>query len=211
MRWRDTPATAVVAGVTLLTSALLLLSGSVAGAAIGAGFIPLRWSSVAIPADHLFLLPSWLTPIGATMIHAGLAHLALNLVVLVFCGQQTERALGWGGAVLIYLVGAYAAAVGQWALSPGSAVPMIGASGAISAWVASYALLYGRTQAPAIGPIPARIVHVLWLAAAWVGIQILIGFAGMGGTSVAIGAHVGGFIAGLLLTRPVLLWRWRAA
>ena len=56
---------------------------------------------------------------------------------------------------------------------------MIGASGAISAVVGAYALLYGERRAQAIGPVPAGVVHVAWLAAAWIGIQLLIGLAGL--------------------------------
>lgn len=164
-----------------------------------------------MPADHAFLVPAWLTPLSATLIHGGLAHLALNLVMFVYCGQLAERTLGATGIVSLYVVGAYAAALGHWAFEPGSAVPMIGASGAISAVVAAYALLYGERRARGIGPIPAGVVHVAWLAAAWVGIQLLVGVAGVGGVTIAVGAHIGGFIAGLALARPLLLWRYRAA
>ena len=86
-----------------------------------------------------------------------------------------------------------------------SPVPMIGASGAISAIVGAYALLFGERRARRIGPVPADVVHIAWLAAAWVGIQLLIGAAGMGDVTVAIGAHIGGFAAGLVLARPLLL------
>ena len=82
--------------------------------------------------------------------------------------------------------------------------------------VGTYALLFGQRRAAAIGPIPGGVVHVAWLAAAWIGIQALIGFAGMGlpgagGAAVAVGAHIGGFLVGLALARPLLLWRYRHA
>src|SRR3546814_8144855 len=92
---------------------------------------------------------------------------------------------------------------------PQSHVPMIGASGAISALLAVFALIFSRPQAPAIGPIPSHWVRALWLAAAWIGIQLLIGFAGGAGFgAIAIWAHVGGFVAGLILARPLLRWRF---
>ncbi len=64
----------------------------------------------------------------------------------------------------------------------------------------------------AIGPIPAYVVRIAWLAAAWTILQLLIGFAGgfdslFGG--IAIGAHIGGFLAGLLLARPLLARRFK--
>lgn len=195
----------------MLISAALLLTGSLTEAAIGAGFIPLRWSAERVPADHVFLIPAWLTALTATLVHGGPAHIALNLVMLVYCGIQAERALGSGAIAALYGLGAYAAAAVQWAFDPASPVPMIGASGAISAIVAAYALLYGQRQARAIGPVPAGVVHVAWLAAAWIGIQLLVGFAGLGAAPIAVGAHIGGFLLGLALARPLLLWRYRSA
>ena len=165
-----------------------------------------------MPADHGFALPAWLTPLSATLIHGSVVHLALNLVMLLYCGRLVERAIGVGGIVILYLVGAYAAAMGQWALEPLAPVPMIGASGAISAIIAAYALLYGEPRARAVGPITASLVHALWLGATWIGIQLLVSLATIGGgASIAIGAHIGGFVAGLLLTKPILRWRYRSA
>ncbi len=210
MTWRAVPATAGITALTLLVSAMLLLTGSLDTAAFQAGFIPLRWSAT-VSADHAFLVPAWLTPLSSTLVHGGWAHVAFNLIMLVYCGREAERALGSGAILLLYGLGAYAAAAGQWALAPTSVMPMIGASGPISAVVAAYALLYGQRRAQAVGPFPASLVHVVWLAVAWIGIQALIGLAGLGSAPIAVGAHVGGFLLGLLLARPLLLWRYRSA
>lgn len=157
-------------------------------------------------------MPAWLTPVSATVIHGGFLHLAFNMVMLVYCGRMLERALGPGSIALLYLIGAYAGAAGQWALGPLSAVPTIGASGAISAIIAAYAMLFAERPVPAIGPIPSRVVRVVWLAAGWIGLQLLIGFASGGEANpIAIGAHIGGFLVGLALARPLLLWRYRNA
>src|SRR3546814_7070162 len=87
---------------------------------------------------------------------------------------------------------------------------MIGASGAISAVMGTYALLYSQNQVKAIGPLSAHAVRILWLAAAWMAIQFMIGIVGLGGIGrIAIGAHIGGFVAGLLLTRPLIHLRFR--
>ena len=174
------------------------------------GFIPVRIGS-DIPVDHGFLVPAFFTPLTATLVHGGFAHLALNLVMLVFCGRQVERIIGPAGLVLLYIVGAFAGAAGQWAFEPNSSVPMIGASGAISAVVGVYALLFGERRTKRWGPVSGDVLHVIWLAVAWIGIQFLVGLAGMGGVTVAIGAHIGGFVAGLVLARPLLLWRYRRA
>ena len=89
---------------------------------------------------------------------------------------------------------------------------MIGASGAASAVVGAYSLLFGRSRAQAIGPIPAQVVHVAWLAVAWTVVNLMIAYAFLGaGVAVAAAAHIGGFFAGLALAKPLLMWRWRRA
>ena len=191
-------------------SGLITLFGVTNYAAVFAGFIPALASGATVVSYAGYILPWWLTPISATLVHAGFGHLLLNMVVLFYCGRLLEHALGSRAICILYLVGAYAAALGQWALDPYSTAPLIGASGAISAIIAAYAALYGKTRAKALGPIPARVLHILWLAAAWIGVQLLFALAGLGGT-IALGAHVGGFLIGLALTRPLLLWRYRGA
>ena len=209
---RETPVTAAIAAVTVLVSTILTLSGVEGQGAVTAGFVPGLLTGSVTLGPGVSVLPVWITPLTATLVHGGFLHLTLNTIMLVFCGGLVERALGGRLTLLLYLIGAYAGAAGEWAQIPNSNVPMIGASGAISAWIAAYALLYAERPVPAIGPIPSRVVRIAWLAAAWIGIQLLTGLAGLhGGPTVAIGAHIGGFIAGLILTRPFLLWRYRHA
>ena len=212
MRVEPARATIAIAGVTAAVSSLLLLTGTDLVASLAGGFIPARIAAAVEMPDLAWLVPAWATPLTATLIHANFIHLTLNLVMLVYCGQQTERAAGTRGLVVLYLVGAFAAAAGQWVQDPGSSVPVVGASGAISAVLGAYALYYGERRAKAWGPVPGGIVHVVWLAVAWTLIQLLVGLAGLGGTTrIAIGAHIGGFLAGLALARPLLLWRFRKA
>jgi membrane associated rhomboid family serine protease len=215
MDWRRAPATVAITIVTVAASLLVFALGWLPGATMGAGAIPARFGGAELPPG-MFAVSAWVTPLSCTLLHGSIGHLLLNMVMLAFCGIQVERAIGSGGVVIAYVAGAYAAAAGQWLLAPGSPVPMIGASGAVSALVAAYALLFGQRKPAALGPVSGHALHVLWLAAAWVGIQALTGLAGMGlpgagGAPVAIGAHVGGFIAGLALARPLLLWRYRRA
>ena len=209
MRWADAPATYALVALTLAVSAVILLLGWLPEAALGGGFIPARVGAEGVSAP-VSLLPVSLTPLSTTLIHGGLLHLGFNLLMLGYAGRQAEQVLGAGGLLVLYGVGAYASVVGQWLAGPESTVPMIGASGAISAVVGAYALLFGERRAKALGPVPAGIVHVAWLAAGWVIVQLLIG-ATDGDQPVAIAAHIGGFLAGLALARPLLLWRWRGA
>lgn len=202
----------MIAAVTALLFVVLMATGQLNNAAILGGVLPIRLENPHL-LDGTMAVPLWLTPLSATLIHAGWLHIGFNMVMLVFCGRQVEHVLGQWLTLLLYVVGAYAAALAQWAMDPSSSDPMVGASGAISALVATYALLYSRQQVRAIGPLSANIVRLLWLAAGWIGIQLLIGVATSGGQGglgqIAIGAHIGGFVAGLLLTRPLLRMRFR--
>jgi membrane associated rhomboid family serine protease len=213
------PATNILAAVTALAFLPVQLTGETGRAALLAGFIPERVNTLAAANISLDIpwLPLWITPLSATLIHAGWMHVVFNLLMLVFCGRYVEQLLGQGRMILIYVIGAYAAAAGQWAMSglmrsDESLVPMIGASGAISALLGTYAIIYSQRGVRAIGPVPAYIVRMLWLALAWTGLQLMIAIAGGFDSlfgSVAIGAHIGGFIAGLLLARPLLARRFR--
>lgn len=202
-----------------VTSALLIATGlawaivSYAGlteqAAVLGGFIPARFSGGPVLNGAV---PAILTPLTATLLHAGLMHLVFNMLMLGFCGRFVETALGSVGMVLLYVIGAYAAAAGQYVVDPTSFSPMIGASGAASAILGAYALLYGQSKAVAKGPLSAHVVSILWLAGAWIGVQVLVSYAASGeNVAIATAAHVGGFVCGLLLARPLLLWRYRRA
>lgn len=176
-------------------------------AAIG-GFIPARLSGLIIVGA----LPIWMTPFTSTLLHANALHLGFNLLMLAYCGREDEVAIGPAGVVVLYFVGALAAAAAQYATGPLSAVPVVGASGAISALVGAYALLYGQRRPSRFRPEVARWIHILWLAVAWIVVQLLLGLASaIQGIGIAAAAHIGGFIAGLVLARPLLRWRYRKA
>ncbi|TKD50790.1 rhomboid family intramembrane serine protease [Sphingomonas baiyangensis] len=204
------PATVAIAAATVLASIAIFVFGSVDYWAVYAGFIPARFGGTLAYLDDGLLLPAALTPFTATLIHGNLLHLAFNLVMLIFAGVATERALGAAGVVTLYLVGAVASVAAHWLLMPSSAVPMIGASGAVSALIGAYSLLYGQNRARPIGPFSARTVQVAWLIAGWTVINALLGFMTAGtGMPIAGAAHVGGFIAGVALARPLLRWHWQ--
>jgi membrane associated rhomboid family serine protease len=205
------PRTATVA-ITALT-ALAWLTTAALGldtqAAEGMGFIPARLSGADVPWAAV---PAILTPLSATLVHSGPVHIGFNLLIFVWCGSQVERVLGWGALILIYVVGAYAAAAGQWLSDPQGIVPMVGASGAVSAVMGAFALSFGRAKHVTRSARVNRWINVVWLLAAWIVLQLMVGWmAGGQGYLLATPAHIGGFIAGLLLQRPLLLWRYRKA
>jgi membrane associated rhomboid family serine protease len=218
MRLPSARATNTLIGATVAAWLLVSLSGLGDYASFSGGFIPERLlgpateAAVRAGAPGLWLVPAWLTPLSATLLHAGLLHIGFNMAILGFCGRFVEAALGPRLTLLLYGLGAYAAALTHLLFNPHSLVPMIGASGAISAVLGAYALLYGQQRTFSADPRLSKAINVAWLAAGWIGLQLLLGVALQGEAfSVAIFAHIGGFLAGLALARPLLLWRHRRA
>ena len=202
-------ATLAISALTALAWLIALILGLDSEAAAGLGFIPARLSGAVAPWPAV---PAILTPLTATLVHSGLLHLGFNLLIFVWCGNAVERVLGRGSMILMYIVGAYAAAIAQWLSDPHGITPMIGASGAISAVIGAFALSFGRAKQVTKSPRVNRWINIVWLLAAWVVLQYLMGWlAGGQGYLLATPAHVGGFLAGLLLQRPLLLWRYRSA
>ena len=202
-------ATNVIAAITALAWVVAALSGYSDQAGYALGFVPIR---VVAPAVPWAAAPAFITPLTATLVHAGALHLGFNLLMLLWCGQAVERVIGGGGLITLYLIGAYAAAAAQWAVDPHGTIPMIGASGAISAVMGAFALSFGRAKAFTSNLRVNRWINVAWLLAAWIVLQMMMGWlAGGQGYLLATPAHIGGFAAGLLLQRPLLLWRYRSA
>jgi membrane associated rhomboid family serine protease len=158
----------------------------------------------ALPADYPWLVPVWLTPLTSAFLHAGLFHLLMNMLVLIFVGRLVEMALGIERYLLLYGAGVIGAAAVHYAVDPQSTTPVVGASGALSAVLAAYFLLFARRRPPPLGPVPSVVVQIVWLMAAWTGINLLsqLAFAGSA-FGIAIWAHIGGFAAGLALAVPL--------
>lgn len=193
-----------IVALTVIVWAIVAFVGAQNWAFGFGGFIPLRFDDdVVLPGA----LPAITTPLSATLLHADILHLLFNMFMLVVCGRAVERAIGASGLAALYVVGAYAAALGHYLFHMSSAGPMIGASGAVSAVIGAYAILYSKRREGHGG-----MRHVLQLAGAWIALQLLIGLTNMGSPApIAIAAHIAGFVAGLLLARPLLLWKYRDA
>ena len=202
-------ATNVITAVTALCWLVASVLTSPDKVAILFGFIPARFSGLV---NIVGGAPTFLTPLTATLVHANLIHVAFNLLMFVWCGTQVERVLGRWELIFLYVVGAYASALTQWAVAPASVTPMVGASGAISAVLGAYALSFGRAKLITHNLWLNRWINVAWLMIAWVVLQIMMGWlAGGQGYLLATPAHIGGFAAGLLLQRPLLLFHYRKA
>ena len=209
MRAIPRTATIAITALTVMAWILTVAAGQSDNATLAMGFIPARFSGLPVPWPAL---PAFLTPLSATLVHSGFIHLGFNMLILVWCGTNVERVLGGFGVLALYFVGAFAAALAQWGVDPYSTVPMVGASGAISAVIGAFALSFGRPKRFTSSVTANRWINALWLMVAWVVLQLMMGWlAGGQGYLLATPAHVGGFAAGLLLQRPLLLWRYRKA
>jgi len=152
------------------------------------------------------------TVVTSMFLHGGWMHLAGNMLFLWIFGDNLEDEMGHLPFAGFYLVSGVAAAALQVAADPGSAVPMVGASGAIAGVMGGYLLLFPRARVDVlfifiiffrIFAIPAWIVLMVWF-----GLQLFNGAVtptDEGG--VAYLAHVGGFAGGLVLALPLWLRR----
>ncbi len=201
--------TVLLAALTSFISLMLLVGGLGERAAGMMGFIPARLTGTL---DLAGAIPALLTPFSATLVHGGYLHLFFNMFMLLVCGIAVERVLGGGAVLVLYLVSAIVSALAQWTVDPTGITPVIGASGAVSGIIGAYALSFGRPKRGSDSPGVNRMLHIVWLAVAWTVLQVAVGYAAqVQGLLLATPAHVGGFLTGLLLQRPLLLWRYRKA
>jgi membrane associated rhomboid family serine protease len=136
--------------------------------------------------------------------HAGWLHLGGNMLYLWIFGDNVEDNFGHIKFLIFYLLCGIAATLAQLAFSAGSGVPNLGASGAIAGVLGAYIVLFPRGQVKVLMgrgviPMPALVVIGLWIVLQFVsGIGSVTQSAETGG--VAYMAHIGGFLAGIILT-----------
>jgi len=167
-------------------------------------FVPRRF--VANPVGGV------LTLLTSMFMHAGWLHLGGNMLYLWIFGDNVEDRFGHINFTIFYLLCGLAATFAQLAFSLGSNIPNLGASGAIAGVLGAYILLFpqGRVkvlQGQQVIQVPALIVIGMWIVLQlFSGIGSIAGAAQTGG--VAYMAHIGGFLAGFVLT---FLFRSRGA
>jgi membrane associated rhomboid family serine protease len=178
------------------------LTGRRAIAALGA--IPaVLLTDARLPAD-LQWVPRYATLLTSMFLHGGWMHLLGNMLFLWIYGDNIEDSMGHLRFLAFYLLCGIAAVFAQALPDPGSAYPIIGASGAISGVLGAYLLLFPRAQVLTLIllpfflttlRLPAMLLLLLWFA-----VQLLSDFAVRGGgAGVAFRAHIGGFLTGMVL------------
>jgi membrane associated rhomboid family serine protease len=186
------------------------------------GLVPAVLTGRETLPDEIAVVPAWATVLTSMFMHGGFWHLAGNMLYLWIFGNNIEDAMGHRRFLLFYLLCGVAAVFAQVLPNPGSTVPMVGASGAISGVLGAYMLLYPRARVLLGLPLGFLILQLgrfpaIWVLASWFAMQLVMGFMsspapGNSEGGIAFGAHIGGFIAGLLLVaffkqRHVPLWR----
>lgn len=176
------------------------------------GLVPAVLTGAARLPATLAGVPPWLTVFTSMFLHGSVLHLLGNLLYLWIFGDNIEDRFGHRPYLLFYVLCGIAAALAQALPDPHSQVPMVGASGAISGVLGAYALLYPRVKVHVIVPViffnfltkmPALAVLGLWFL-----LQLASQlFLAQEGAGVAFRAHVGGFVAGLVLAPLFLIWR----
>lgn len=147
-------------------------------------------------------IPAWATVVTSMFLHGGLSHLFGNMIYLWIFGDNVELAMGRVRFLVFYLLCGTVAALAQGLQAPGSDVPLIGASGAISGVLGGYLLLqpFGRVRILVMGIYRTVEVPALLALGGWFVIQFISGLASDPATGgVAFWAHVGGFVAGMAL------------
>ncbi|MFN2375007.1 MAG: rhomboid family intramembrane serine protease [Candidatus Binatia bacterium] len=229
----------------LVTYALVALNVAAWFGLQGAGRDPWLASSVCdlglIPGELLGLVPdglrvplgpdascelhpaaaNWASPFTSMFLHGGWMHLIGNMWFLWVFGNNVEDSMGRARFVAFYLLCGLAAAAAQVFVHPSSPVPMVGASGAIGGVMGAYAVLYPHARVQMLlvlgffvtrAVVPAYVVLGYWFLLQILG--SLPAVEGEGG-GVAFWAHLGGFVAGLLLSfvfrDPVLVEAHRHA
>jgi membrane associated rhomboid family serine protease len=152
---------------------------------------------------------TWEAVLTSMFMHGGWMHLIGNMWFLWIFGNNIEDSMGRLRFLVFYLLTGIAAAAGQIITAPASQVPMVGASGAISGIMGAYLVLYPRVRVHTLFffiifirviPLPAWVMLGYWFA-----IQLfsgtMINEAGAAGAGVAFWAHIGGFVAGVVLVK----------
>lgn len=167
------------------------------------GFIPARYW---LPGDWANDLTAIVT---SMFLHGGFMHIGGNMLYLWIFGDNIEDRLGHGKYAAFYLLCGILATLTHAVFSPSSRIPAIGASGAIAGVLGAYLILYPRARVTTIIPIfffiTVREVPAVLILGFWFVIQFLSGVGSLGVPAaqdlggVAFFAHIGGFVAGMVL------------
>jgi membrane associated rhomboid family serine protease len=184
----------------------------------GAGLDPERlqasvWAFGTVPCELMRACArehgglGWAELLTSMFMHGGWEHIIGNMLFLWVFGNNIEDSMGHTRFLVFYLICGIAAGLAHVFLSQGSELPAVGASGAISGIMGAYVVLYPQARVQTwVPPIFVINVRAWFFLIYWFALQLLTGVGSLGSGSdsggVAVWAHVGGFVAGLLLIKP---------
>ena len=146
----------------------------------------------------------WITLFTSMFMHAGWVHLGGNMLYLWIFGDNVEDRFGHGMFTIFYLLCGLAATFAQLAFSIGSSIPNLGASGAIAGVLGAYLVLFPQGQVKVLVGQGVSQVPALIVIGGWIVLQFFSGIGSIANTAdtggVAYMAHIGGFVAGFVLT-----------
>ena len=172
------------------------------------GMIPANITAFLAGGGHVGLMAAFLPALTSMFLHGSWMHVIGNMWFLWIFGDNIEDYLGHFKYLLFYLLSGLGAAFAQLILNPHSRVPTVGASGAIAGVLGAYFLLYPRAKVLIWFPIfflfylPAWVTLGYWFAMQFVsGAATSIASYSETSGGVAFWAHVGGFVAGIVLIK----------
>jgi membrane associated rhomboid family serine protease len=173
----------------------------------GLGLIPSVFFGREVLPDGLPYVPVWATVTTSLFLHGSLLHVAGNMLFLWVFGDNVEDAMGHLRFFVFFLLCGSAGSLVHAFVHPESGRPLIGASASVSGIVAAYLILYPRVRVWALflTAIPLR-VPAFWAIGFWFFLQLAAAFFG-GDEAVGWFAHLGGFVAGAILT-PLMRRRY---
>ena len=177
-----------------------LIPGEFLGLLPAGASVPMGPNTVCVMGDE----QTWFTPVTSMFLHGGWFHLIGNMWFLWVFGNNVEDSMGHFRALFFYVLCGLFAAAAQTFMSPASAIPMVGASGAISGVMGAYIVLYPRVRIHMLVILVIFITRIVvpayLMLAYWFLLQLLGGGLTSGSEGgVAFWAHAGGFVAGALL------------
>lgn len=202
----------VTVSLIVLNLVMFLFQGTMDGVAAERfiymfGFVPAYFTAYPLEPS------AWLTIFTAAFMHGGWMHLIGNMWVLWLFGDNVEDKMGPGRFLLFYLLMALLAGLCHWITGTGSMTPVVGASGAVAGVMGAYFIMFRHARVLTyIVPIfffnvPAWVYLGFWIVSQFYSAFMVA--AGGVASSIALWAHIGGFVAGVLLYRYFLRARWR--
>lgn len=195
-----------------VTVALIVINSAIftLEALLGPAAQRLTYTFGVIPAQFV---QNWMNPliwfslVTSTFLHGGWAHLIGNMLYLWIFGDNVEDRMGHGRFLIFYLLSGVVAGLAQVVAAPQATIPSIGASGAIAGVLGAYLLLFPRARVRTLLPLPFWLsivsIPAVIVLGGWFFIQFFNGLASIGVSmqtgGIAWWAHIGGFIAGMVL------------